>query len=462
MKLKISGIAEIMYLFVSFFVLLISIFRVIENYQISMYILIFLFFYLFFLTIGRRNFSIYQVYLISFFVFLLARVFLNCVGLFDLRYMNHFQRVYMSDAVAQEAINLLTVFLIGTSYAWIFFGYERTNQFFECRSNLSINNIIKSLYYLYVGLFIVKLFYVFRYTRQFGYLAIFNGTISSMHFPIIFSGVATITETLFIILLFFNRDEKSFKHYSVILLVAGFVKMCTGQRGYALVLLMFLLYMYSSYYKEIKITNWKIIISGLVIPILIQFIYNVRYGLESGLREIIRNNVYIKVLEAIGGSLEAIGNTVIYDSEFTNKVPFLLGYFVDLFSTEPAGQVLEDITTGNYLGDHLTYAVNRNAFYAGHGIGTSLVAEAYSSFNKNLVLVFIFAFLVCLVAHLIANYAYKNIYLFGFSYYFLTDFIYSPRDSVFKSIKNIVFMMMVCFIVKRINRTSQYSSRKRK
>lgn len=35
----------------------------------------------------------------------------------------------------------------------------------------------------------------------------------------------------------------------------------------------------------------------------------------------------------------------------------------------------------------------------------------------------------------------------AFSFYYLTDFIFSPRDSVLKSITDIIFALAVCFVI---------------
>lgn len=451
MKVKISETIDVIYILFSFMVLILAITGIVSSHRVMMHLLIIVFFFLFYLTTKRRNFSIFQIFLISYFVFLLSRIFLDCLGLFDMRYMNHFQRVYMQNSDALKTVNLLTVFLIGMSYAWLLYGNSDEGRLLKDNiKTLKINNLVKALFYIYLFLFLGKLYFILRAVKTYGYLAIFNGTVSSISTPAIFYGAATITETLYIILLYYNRDEQSFKLYSGLMLLTGIVKTFTGQRGYGLVLMMFILYMYSTYYREIKITNWKIIALGVLLPIVIQYIYNLRYGMDTGLRKMLYNNVYVQVLESIGGPLEAVANTIIHNDEFTNKVPFLLGYFIDFFEHEPSGQVIEDITNGNYLGDHLTYTINSRAFFAGHGMGTSIVAESYSTLGKSLIFVFLFSFLLCLVIHYIAKKSYKNIYLFALSYFLLTDFIFSPRGSVFSSLRAVAFAFFVCFIIQWI------------
>ena len=137
----------------------------------------------------------------------------------------------------------------------------------------------------------------------------------------------------------------------------------------------------------------------------------------------------------------------IIKDKFTNRVPFFLGYITDLFHKEPKGQVIEDITQGNYLGDHLTYTLNKKSYFAGRGTGTSIVAEGYELVKGNLLFLFLFGFLIAYVGIFLSKNMYKSLYMFALSYYYLTNFIFSPRDSVLKGIPDFCFAVSVCLFV---------------
>lgn len=443
---KLKSFSEVFYVVFSAAVVIICIFQLISSYTIMMYILIAIYIWIFMLTFRYKSFSIYQVFLITFFLFLLSRIFLDCIGLYDLRKMDLLQHTIMSDEIALKVLNILTIFLIGSSYAWLMTDKSPNIDSFKTYApQFQFKSIIKILYYIYIVLFVLKMGYLLLAVRRYGYLALFNGTISeNIRYPVIFTGVATITEVLFILLIYHERNEKSFKKYAILLIIAGFAKMLTGQRSYALVLLLYILYLWSTYYKEIKITNIKIIFIALVIPIIVQVIWNYRYDQNIDLLNILRNNVYVHLLEEQGCSIEVIAGTIINKDEFQNKIPFILGYFVDFVSGRSIGnQNIESIVNGNYLGYQLTYAINPTAYLAGRGTGTSYVAELYSSFGESLILLFITAFLSTKFVIFISNKAFDSLYYYGLSFYLLTDFIFSPRDSIFKSLGEVVFVWAI-------------------
>lgn len=439
---------EVLYLIVSIAVVIACILRLFFDYRVVMYVLIVMYFWLFALTLKGRSFSIYQVFLITYFVFLLGRVFLNCLGLYDVRTLAMLQHSMMPDDIALLTLEILLVFMIGTSYAWMVSkARPRYNYFSKKPRQFILGRVIKTLYYVYIVLFILKLLYLVSAIRRFGYLALFNGTISeNIKYPLIFTGVASITEMLFIFILFHERDTKSFWKYAGPLLLAGFIKMLTGQRGYGLVLLLYIIYLRSTYYKEVKITNIRMILIALSIPIVIQVIWNFRYGRTIDVLDILQNNIYVHTLESQGSSIEVIAGTIMHADRFQNKIPFILGYFVDFVRGRTFTQNMEAITEGNYLGYQLTYAINSAAFLSGRGTGTSYVAEAYSTFSGSLFLLLIGAYLSARVVLVIANRAYKNMLLYGLSFYLLTDFIYSPRDSIFKSLDSVAIVILATLL----------------
>lgn len=448
-------LGEIIYVIISLIIMCLCALEAIPSYSIVMYILILVFCWIFIMTLSHENFSLYQIFLITFFVFLLGRVFLNCLGLYDLRTLEMLQHTMMDETTALTTLNTLTVYLIGTSFAWLQVKHTPDKIYFsQPVDKPGLNKIIQKLYFIYIVLFITKLAYFILAIRKYGYLAIFNGTVSSnINYPIIFTGAAQITEILFSILLFYNRDIKSFKINSGLLLLAGMVKMLTGQRAYGFVLLLYIIYLWSTYYKEIKIINYRMILLALFTPILIQVIWNFRYNVENNLFNIIGNNLYFSTLQSQGASLEVVAGTISLGDKFQNNVPFLLGYFVDFFSGSPTVQNISAIKNGNYLGYQLTYAINSAAFLSGRGTGTSFVAEIYSTFNGNLFLVALVGYISTLIVLYVAKKAYKNLYIYGVSFYLLTDFIFSPRHSILKNIASVVAVIGAVFAFSIIEKT---------
>ena len=447
-------IEKLVYTGISSVILLICIFDIAPFFRFYVYALFAVYFMIFLLTLRYRSFSLYQVFLISYFVFLLSRVFLDAIGLFDVRTLDLYASDIMSDRVVSETLRVLTEFLIGTSYAWLLTAdNEKTaEKHFATHAQSMWNDVFKGLFYLYTGIFLLKLFYTVRIIRYAGYASIFNGTLTDASYPIIFKGAGTITEILYLIVIFFNRDKNSFIRFSALYIFIGVFRIFTGQRSITFLMILFVLYLYSTYYTEINLFSKRVIALGISAPFVIEAIAQYRIGIPISFSSIMQNNVLFLMLKNMGVSINVVANMVRYKGKFSNRVPFLIGYFSDLTRQQTGGQTLDDILTGNYLGDHLTYWLSPDAFFAGRGTGTSIVAEVYELFSGNGFCIALGGFVVCYLVLCICLRAYKSLPWFALTYYLSVDFIYSPRWSILKRIPAVMLSIAVCLIVLMVNK----------
>lgn len=448
-------VTEIIYILFSMMAMVLCIIGPFQSYKAYSVIAILLFIYLFVLTLHYNSFSLYQIFLITYFVFLLARPFLDLMGAYDFRQMDYFRYETMPDYVAVETIKVLVCFLCGTSYAWLLIDKSPLNTA-EAKletSNITkqkLNQFLKVMFYIYALIFFLKLVYTIINLRSLGYAALFNGGIDSIHYPMIFTGAGTIVELLYILIIYYNRDKKTFVRFTFLYIAIGIVKAFTGQRTTAFLVILFSIYIYSTFYSEIKIYNKKIVVIALLAPFAIEAFAQIRNSMFS-FENLLANNILILMLKNMGISVNVVAYYVMYKGSFTNKVPFFLGYIIDAFQKEPAGQTLDDITYGNYLGDHLTYKISDQAFFSGRGTGTSIVAEGYDLVNGNILLVVLFGFIITLVILKLCKGSYSSIYKFVVAYFAAMDFIYSPRWSVLKSIQTCLIGLVVCFIINRFS-----------
>lgn len=146
---------------------------------------------------------------------------------------------------------------------------------------------------------------------------------------------------------------------------------------------LFVMYIYSTYYSEQKIISVKIIGIVAFISLLVEVIARFRNGSEANYKSLLDENLLYLMLTNLGISINVVTGTIIFRDSMTNKYPFILSYFVDIFKGTN-GQTVERITNGNYLGDHLTYQLSNTAYLSGRGTGTSIVAEVYDLCNGNL------------------------------------------------------------------------------
>lgn len=405
------------------------------------YILVVLFIENVVLSFIGKYFNLYQIFLGTSFLFIYSRIFLDMLGFCDFRVLNLWENSYMTEQEAKLLLLTIIVFLVATSIAWLFYiHFERllepkTQFYFEHLYLSKLGNIIQIVFYILIILNIIKSLIIIRLVQIHGYLFLFDGRLQTYPFPFILR-VQTIIEIIFPILLFYRRDFKSFKRNIVLYLIYLAIKLLTGQRGPTFVSLLLILWIFSTYYKRINMLKLSMI--GMASIGLIQFILWFREGYSSN------SSIVFSLLYSQGISLLVISGTIRHLNVFTNKIPFILGYFVDFFTITfnkqlSIGQNLGKLQYGNYLNDHLTYALSPEKYLIGNGTGTAMIAEFYEFVHGDLILLFVISFIFMLCVLLISNLFYKNIFTYVFIYYILYYFIYSPRDSVFKSIKYIVF-----------------------
>ena len=428
---------------------------VIKCTNILMYQLLSIYLFIICLTFLERNFSLYQIFLVTFFLFLVSRVFLHCIGAFDAHRLTLYESAYMNNDLLNSTIKTITVFLIGTSYAWLISINIKKDKNYFLHVPHTLNNriisFVQKLFYIYIIIWSCKQIYLIYIMYAHGYVARSNGVLSSIDMPFIFTGAGTIAEILAVILFFYRRDLISFKHNALLFMFAVALGTLTGRRAPILIYTLFFIYIYSTYYKEIYIFNKKIILLATIVPWGIELIAKFRYHHPISLVDMLINNVYYTVLVTQGSIFNVVANTIKYNDVFQNAVPFFLGYFVDLFAVEPPGQVIEDIQLGNYLGDHLTYLINAKLFFMGRGTGTSIVAEAYNLCNGNFILIFFFACVITLIVLYICKRGYSSIINFCLMFYIAPRFIFSPRGALFSNLKFLYIALVLIFILYLLN-----------
>lgn len=394
-------------------------------------------------------FNIYQIFLGTFFIFVFNRVVFDAMGLCDFRVWNLYSDDYMTEQEAETTLLSLLIFLLATSAAWLAYLPHRNHfvrksrQFYLCPKNSKVADILQIAYYGLIFLSIVKCGIVIYQVRLNGYFWLFNGGIQTFKFPF-FLRVQSLTDAVFIALLFYSRNERHVKRNMILYLIYLCIKMLDGQRGAFFVSLLLLLWIYSTHYKRIRV--WKLIAIGFLSLMVISFIQTFRSGGYTP---------FYSVIYGQGVSMLVLTGTIRYMGRFTNKFPFAIGYFVDYFpklfnSGLRVGQTMEKIINGNYLGDHLMYLISPDQYLNGQGTGTSVVAELYEFAKGNLFIFFVVSFIFMLLILYLSHYFYKNIGCAFVIYFIMYRFIYSPRDSIFKCIDMIALCLPVMILLKMV------------
>lgn len=417
-----------------------------EIYEI---LLIIVFLYACVVSMLDKFFNIFQIFLGTYFIFNISRIFMSALSIDDYRELDLFYSGYLSTYEATELLKFHTFFIIAILFAWFInlILFKENSKPTIKKSLLRIKPLVEIGLIIYYILFLVKTIITIKLIRQYGYLYIFTGGISNHKYPYILSGVENITRFLFIVYVYLSRENiNKFlgSGYLLILLIG----MLTGQRGPGLVTLILITWLYSKRFKKIKIRHvFLISIFGIFMT---RFIAIFRYNTN----EAIIDNILFKFLHSQGISLHVLSYLIRYkDSLVHNGKVYFFHYFKILFSPNQGGQTIERLSNSLYLGDQLTYFLSPNIYLAGRGTGTSLIAEFYDLANANLVLFTLISFIFMLFSLWLSKKFEKNIFLFivGFNYFF--RFIYAPRDSIGKSlnfIKNDFILLMLLIVIAKV------------
>lgn len=411
-------------------------------------ILIFLFVESVFISFVGKKFNIFQIFLITLFTFIIARIFFDFIGIINFNAFSF--RSYNIIYPINNGINtlkVLSVFLSGISLGWLFtLKFSNNNYLFIKKKNSLNYSIYRLFFYFFTFLKVVQVIIIVVEAIRYGYVNVVQLSNVTSNILRYFKYVDILFNAFGLICLFYSRNNKDFKKIAYIYMIPILIFVLTGQRGQAIYTLLLLMWMWNKYYKNIKFR--KISLYGIVIIIGSQIIELFRKSM-SFTNDLFSDlgNIFFNFFNGTGTSLGVIQSTIYYEDSFVNKVPFFFGYFIEFF--HPVEEyTIASINNGNYLAYHLSYMIIGDGFFYGYTIGTSIIAEFYELVNGNLLLIALLAGILVIIAGILINKMYKNLFIFSISFLYLARFIYSPRDSIGKIFtRSNVYMLLVIIVV---------------
>lgn len=412
------------------------------------------------ISFEEKFYNIFQLFLFSFFLFNLSRIFLTFLEIGDLSYRNMtlFSQFYILDSDTIELLQVKIYFLCSISLAFICSLFikekkERINKvLFENKKN------IEKILIFWMIILLMNNILEIRNTYLNGYLSKFIGKSDLLKF---FGISINISRALFIIYLHITKDINKNKIIRIYIII-NLLGILSGQRGPALVLLLLLTWLYSKRYGMIskKILVLISICSLFMIKIIALYRYRSTESLE------LSNNFIQEILYSQGISMNLLSYLIIWKNQlvFDDKI-YILHYIRAAINPNLGGQTLKRLNESTYLNDHLTFFLSPKIYLDGRGVGTSILAELYDLSNTNQILIVFYTFIFGLITFYIAKRIFRNIYMFIIGYNYLYSFIYSPRDSVGKSlnyIKNDFFLLILLIIClklfKKILKKNEYNN----
>lgn len=415
--------------------------------------------------------NIDNLFIALFFFFLGSRFLFDlCSDEYNVCYFDFFYNRFVSVNIINRAILNLIVALCSYNIGSLLWRFHKNNS-----SNTQLN-LIRPLqpilsnrvtYALLCMGFIAKAYYayqVFGAILAHGYLAFFLGEIEIYRNMLMWFCESFYEIAIFIII---SRNSK-LKFVEILAIVVYIVlSMGTGQRGFAMLTIVFILF-YSYKLGRIKLRLPYIIFSIFLLSIVAILVGNIRSGNAFVLDDVF--SVFKDFIYGQAVSITVLVATIDYDSQIHltfwdlfAHIRYLLTYYWEKITFQSPLPI--DLTTQaeeyKWYGQYISSIVNEKMFYNGFGLGSSYVAQFYAVGKE------FFQLIGGIFVGYVAGFLYyclksENFLKRFWAFHALTIFIFIPRANLFEFISMqwmtyMVSAVLYCFILCKLKKTSTYA-----
>ncbi|MGN0035928.1 MAG: O-antigen polysaccharide polymerase Wzy [Bacteroidaceae bacterium] len=395
----------------------------------------------------KGPFHLYTIFLYTMFIFLYGRVLFDLLGEWDFSYGNLMVDIYMPYQVQFELLLLLILSLltIHLGYLYCTTGYTEKEIPFRFEPD-------PALEYWALFFFMLSLPGVFcKYSIELktildnGYLAVFDGTLDELEYPFWTAGSGTVFICSYAVFVTTRPSKRKFLLVSSVFFLLNILNMMKGSRSKVFVPLLYVLWLYFSFYKQKQtVSLFKFILLAGVSIFVSQWMVSFRGSGGFDTSELL-----ILFFLQQGVSMLVLGYMIYYKGLFVNTgLPYLLAPLVTFGFGH--GQTFENLQKTHMLGDKLTYFLSPEHFYEGRGIGSSFLAEFY---DLGLPFFFVMCILTGVVLAVHMKYLKGSRFLFLLSYFFVQNIIFMPRANFFPNMQEVVSGVVFYFIVLWLSRS---------
>ena len=396
------------------------------------------------------------MFLVTYFVFVGSRVFLDFFGVSNLLETNLFYYTILKESTAHLFLFINQGLLFAFYVVIIFFRFESKKKY-EINVNSSFYSNLKLLLKIIFPITLLLNIYSLNLILTSGsYLSIFNGTFEGDFLYNLSYKLQIFYNSLYIIFLASNNSLKSLNKYSKYYFINLLIFTLRGQR--AMFLLFLILYLY------IRNNNSKIRIKNILpifASVLVLFIFVEYFRADDS-----QKNKFEVVDQFKFASLPA--EVPLFLIEYNkngfvnNSTPYFFTPIVDYFNRRLdivnedvflQGRTIELLNKSNYLSNQLTYYLSKPAYLAGFGTGSSIIAEFYDMFNHRYFMILIgLFFLIIFKTEKLSN---NNIYFKILWLVIFMSFIFSPRDSFLKFFQNFIPVLGILLLLRLTSKSNE-------
>jgi oligosaccharide repeat unit polymerase len=389
---------------------------------------------------------IFTIFLGLFFLFLLSLPFFDLINIIDIHKKYLFTYIKLSNEIYLTVYTYSTLF-IAIIFQGIIFGYVN-------EGNIKKSDIKFSSYLYSAGILIfifalpgilTKYYLQLHVIFQQGYLAIYNGSLQGIKYPLICTGSGTLLLIGYSIFISSKPNKKQFLIISIIFLITQLINGLKGQRAVLMFPFVFVVWFYLKFYVG-NISKKKIIIIVLCVAVVGQSINFLRSNRHFTTKNESFAEKYISSFFVQQGVSFFIFPYMLHYDLKNDRYPYLLAP-LDIRSYGEL-QTLDRLQRFNYLPDHLMYRMLPKDFKKGSGIGSSLLAIFYDLPNA-------VAILLCfLMGFFIAKfdvYIKKSRLLLASSYYIVFAVVSSPRYEPLQLFYDLVMVWIVYLLIEGLH-----------
>lgn len=396
---------------------------------------------------------LFTIFLGLFFLFLGGIPFLDLIGVIDIEELFLIVHNRLSNAIYIEVYTYMSFFLMFV-FLGVLFGYK-SEDYLKSKTEVNYSPFLFQtgvvLFFLAIPGILTKYFLQLQVILEKGYLAVFDGSLSQIDYPLITVGSGTLLLFGYCLFLSSKPTKKQFLIITAILLLTQFVNVLKGQRAVFLFPLIFSIWFYHKFYAK-SLSKKKLIFSALCVVLFGQIFMVLRTTDEGHIRNLEQKSFMERYVGSffVGQSVSFFILPYVLHYDLRNdRYPYLLA---PLNIHYRSFQNMDRLQRSNTLSDQLTYRIDPNYFHRGVGVGSSIVAVFHDLRHIVAVLVsLIFGFLMARFEIFVK---YSRVLLL-FAFYFVSSIMMSPRFDMLLFFYDMVVLGVLFILVNAVYRFVQ-------
>lgn len=389
-------------------------------------------------------FNLYSIFLFTMLVFIYARIFLDALGLCEWEWANKWNDFYFPIETQFQILSLLILSLLCVNLGHSIISVDTHKLNFSFPSSSKIEQWAIFFFILAIPGITVKYLLELKVILSNGYLAIFDGTLANLSYPIWTMGAGTVFISSYAVFLASRPSKKKFIIISSIFFILNILNMLKGSRNKILVPFLFLLWYYYNFYRsKPTVPFYKIAFMTLICIAFSQWMVVSRVNNS----EIDYTTIISLFFIEQGVSMLILGYMVYYKNLFiNNSIPYILG---PLFLTgTTTGQTFEALQQTHMLSYKLTYFLSPSAYYAGEGIGSSYLGEFY---DLGIIGFVVMSFILGYFIKNIDIYVKRSRIMLVLAYFIVQEVIYMPRNTFFPLLIEVLPCILIYFVIRTLS-----------